>query len=379
MPTSDSVVGLGIDLESTPKALSRTDKKRCIRDSHPLSSPPISQPGAPRLGVIEKGVFEDFRAGPGGTSPDKRRELGFGWTKFVAPREARLESRFGPTSVAMEREAAVRLEEGMPRAGNLYGLGIDLNPSVSANEQASMVVEANKVATSRDMRPSSSGSTGHTGLTPSFRTNRISGVDTPTRVSTQRSPNKDKARKASPRSPTEATKGKRPGQLNFRAQYSAPSKEERANASREISQTPIKSKPMFRLDNGSSSKKAAGKGRRSKTSDAQWGVFGIKEDWKPLHSPASCKAVGLGNRNRLNEEESAMARVASPGKRGSQGAGMDLSPSKRHRIGYEGAPGSFGQMKENVMEVGSGGGGLKRSKAGTGSSASPRKTVVGLR
>ncbi|KAN0062265.1 hypothetical protein ACQY0O_005446 [Thecaphora frezii] len=292
-PKSGDVIGLGIDLETTPKASEkqRPDAARFAAQAAacaPFSSPPFVCPAAPRLGSLAEGMF----ASNCDASPPSWSSHEFSARSFVLrPSELR--------SISMEREAVVELDPRLPQTAGLLGLALGLAPFeavVASPSKSPLTAQAPVQASVVSSSParSSQGPQAHTGLTPLVRSTRLDASFTPSRSS----------------SPSKRNSFESPAILPI-----AQLKSSKASTSKTMLETPIKSKPIFRLDNGSSSKKKV-QGHKMHSHESPWGVFGVKDEWRPLAAPNSSRSGAAA----------AAAAVAGHARKGSETAGVVDSP-----------------------------------------------------
>jgi hypothetical protein len=130
MPQSEQVQGLGLDLGETTPRLGDMEWSS-------MRTPTLSQqprlPGAPQLGVAQSGRWPNAITSP--IQPPLRRwntDLRFDdrapYVPYSRPPMApRSVSEAGPSSVAMERERAIELEDGMPQGHKLWGLAMSMD------------------------------------------------------------------------------------------------------------------------------------------------------------------------------------------------------------------------------------------------------------
>ncbi|GAC95501.1 hypothetical protein PHSY_003077 [Pseudozyma hubeiensis SY62] len=306
--------------ERTPKALQRPSFDFTVPSSGSGSSPVC--PGAPLIGAQGPGHFESQAAHQQqGTS-----SLG----SFVGIRgRSSYEGRRGiPLSKEdLERERATmsRLDAEMPKAAGMCGLGIYMDENNVQSPFRTGATRASGLIESETTSPSSRTTVvnDHTGLTPMVKASKVSdSSSTPTR-----------------------SKGKKsPGTSQDKTSPSATAPKKRIEAAK----TPLsKSRPMFRLDNGSSKKSSKPKGHKMNPGASPWGVFGTKDGWKPLAQPNVSRAIAEAS--KFVSETSALAsssKTSPTGKREALSAETS-SPLKRSRV-IESQVASSSPYKENV-------------------------------
>ncbi|EPQ26059.1 uncharacterized protein PFL1_06268 [Pseudozyma flocculosa PF-1] len=457
LPRDGDVIGLGLDLETTPKASSKGHggyaASAQMQRSATCPSPPLQCPSAPRIGVLKEGLFpRNSNLSP----PSWQAARDFDSRPFNASVHGERRRSAELRSVSMEREAVVELSpRSMPASEGVQGLGISLDGSSPASSstatfrapQPMAVVSASDEAMSpplsRVARQSPS-SRAHTGLTPLVRSAKLNssdraddgasssssssssighqlgecrtdfgGADTPTKASSS----------SKGRASLEA-RGQGFGAVLPVAQLKA---SRGASTSKTTLETPIKSKPIFRLDNGSSGSKAKKKvqGHKMLGHESPWGVFGVKDEWRPLAAPNISRSGGgvggvAGSGGKKLDEVACSPRTAlgvrsaalvgkenvapdalqqqqqqqaqqppTPGKRSAASRhSADLcsvsSPPKKQRSGERPKTGSGTPLKENNGGRGAGGAASPQKRTRAASSVgypnqAQARQFVGLR
>ncbi|KAJ9476791.1 hypothetical protein PHBOTO_000450 [Pseudozyma hubeiensis] len=221
-----------------------------------------------------------------------------------------------------------KLEAAMPKAAGVCGLGIYMDEHNVQSPFRTEAARASRLIEPEPTSPSSRETTinDHTGLTPMVKASKVSDSSTtPTRSNGKKSP-RTSQNKISP---------------------SATASKKKAEATK----TPLsKSRPMFRLDNGSSKKSSKPKGHKMSPGASPWGVFGAKDGWKPLAPPNVSRAIAEANKLVSETTASASSSKTSPtGKREALSAETS-SPSKRSRV-FESQATSSSPYKENVAPL----------------------------
>ncbi|PWZ02631.1 hypothetical protein BCV70DRAFT_168613 [Testicularia cyperi] len=320
------------DPDHTPKATSRaTFETLPIPASPSLISPRC--PGAPYIGVGSRqhfeipswsprstefpsiGTFQGIRASEGHQIQIQRPSVVGGSSGHEADIHL------------TEKDGAVKLDRNMPRVKGLSGLGIHITTMRSPIRSPTETMHGAFMATIGGIASSPTTGCAHTGLTPMVNASKIREVaSTPTR---------SKVDRAEPRlSSVERSK------LKGKAGKSSPPGTKRAA---EPVQTPLKSRPMFRLDTGSGKRASRPKGHNMNPDASPWGVFGAKDGWKPLAPPNVARALHEANKQiaaaaaSSGSDDSLSASRCSgtgstpKGKRDAQSCPDSCSPSKRMR------------------------------------------------
>lgn len=316
--SSDQSLEANSDGERTPRASSRSSFDHPER---PRGLSPCKCPGAPAIGVLNHGHFLEQ------TWQQQRRVGSLGSFQGVRQQAADVQVRSAHPSaedLSEQRAAMARRVSDMPKAPGLNGLGIYMDEDNIQSPFREVARSHSRRIESQEISPSSHFPVGakHTGLTPMVKASKVSAAatTTPTRTNAKTSPvSHNSLLSESPRHTT--TK--------------AASSSNAAKKKPDVAQTPLgKSRPIFRFDTGSGKRP---KGHKMSPNASPWGVFGVKDGWKPLAPPNVSRA--LAEANKLVAETALAASVSSSpsqkssplNKRHAHGTGQASSPSKRSR------------------------------------------------
>lgn len=327
---SDTIYGLS-DGERTPRAFQRPSFDYNRRSDLNGSSPPC--PGAPLIGIQSRGHFESQTwqtqacAGSLGLFEGIQRRSSYGRNPTVFLERDEL---------VKERAAMSALEARMPKAAGLCGLGIYMDedniqsPFRKAESKDSQHAESERASPFERQIAFNE----HTGLTPMVKASKVSdSSSTPTR---------SKAKRSSSSALQTSFSSKIPAS-QVQASQSATATRKKV----EMSRTPLnKSRPMFRLENGS----CKPKGHKMSPDSSPWGVFGAKDGWKPLAPPNVSRAIAEANKLVLDtgptiKLTSTSSKTSPTGKREALDS-KSSSPLKRSRTGVLQTTSS--PFKENV-------------------------------
>lgn len=370
------VIGLGLGpVDTTPRIGSLGSNALGLstptQSSYSHAQAQRSMPGAPSL---DRGVFPPVCPSSPINPPldNWNTNLRFPDTGFRAPSP---DSSKRVSSVAMVREDVVAFEGGMPKQAGVLGLGISLDGTTNADDQArastsaqqllpptptstSFVAEAATPSTTTSAAERFRAKAAATGLTPTLDMARISDVA--------------EAAPISPASPSLRARSKRRSNLVRRQAETAVLGKSRNGSSSASSASSASSSPSISppLSEGRSSPAASGtprlsprkralselntnssvagadevsgpqktlakdvkaKGKtRSSLSNKEnpaspWGVFRLKEEgWKPLGPPGGGK--GLGMSAVMQSSQSGSALIASKKQKRVNAAGRTATP-----------------------------------------------------
>lgn len=321
---SDRCFPANDDGESTPRATTRPSFDFTLPSSSNGSSPRC--PGAPLIGTQICGRFEtqawqhqDSAASLGMSVPMQRHG------SYATGSSAQLSAEV----LAREKAAMSRLDAGLPKLPGLSGLGIYMDED-NIQSPFRKAHTATGRATTQATSPTDLHRVGtkHTGLTPMVKASKVSeSTSTPTRRHGKKSP-----RPLSTMSPETNGSGGR----------TSPSTTA-AKKRNDVCKTPLnKSRPMFRLDTGSGKKSSKPKGHKMSPNASPWGVFGVKDGWKPLAPPNVSRAIAEANKLVMEDG----VRTSPSGKRQAHSTSAVVSPSKRFRA--TGSDAQLSPYKENM-------------------------------
>ncbi|CDU24003.1 uncharacterized protein SPSC_02632 [Sporisorium scitamineum] len=334
---SDTVIGYS-DGQRTPRASPRPSFDFQVQPRHGESSPICA--GAPLIGVQSRGHFESQ------AWQYQREAASLGSFESVQRRSFHGRSTNAQLSaevLAAERAKMSRLDAEMPKAAGLSGLGIYMDEDKIQSPFRKAYRTVSKRVQTEEVLPQSSqvGLNEHTGLTPMIKASKVCDTScTPTRSKAKRSPNSIKTLSSEKSSKTSQTK-------------SSPSETAAKKKTEAVKTPPTKSRPMFRLDTGSGKKSSKPKGHKMSPNASPWGVFGVKDGWKPLAPPNVSRAIAEANKLVLetascNNGASLTPSKTSPAsKRQAASVSEVSSPSKRSRMNEAHVPTSSA-YKENV-------------------------------
>lgn len=320
------------DGERTPRAGYRPTFDIVIRSDSNSSS--LRCPGAPLLGAQSRGHFESqswqqrFAGTSLGPFDALQRRSSYGSRKSVV---------LSAEEYAKDRAAMARLQAQMPTAPGLTGLGIYTDgDKVQSPLRERMHATEERIDSREASSPRRSvAESDHTGLTPMVKAS--------TMFDTSSTPTRGKAQKTPTSTKTSSPKNRPLVQTKISPSATA------TKMHHEAYKTPLnKSRPMFRLDNGSGKKSSKPRGHKVSPGESPWGVFGSKDGWKPLAAPNVSRAIAEANKlvSETATLSSTIVPTSPPNKRNANSTSTTSSPSKRLRPAE--AHASSSPYKENL-------------------------------